>query len=141
MGKCSRASRSVSCMTQENTPPGPIFKARLLRTKHDSNTNRLVFGKLAGRPFQRHPVRDRHGNLEVAHDRRFGQSPPPARASFYFCAQVKRRRLRPKDEGLGGEDGEGEDTKWSIASVDAVGAVHTNFSFHSLADAQVRTFA
>ena len=27
-------------MTQDNTPPGPIFKTRLLRTQHDSNTNR-----------------------------------------------------------------------------------------------------
>ena len=40
-------------MTQDNTPPGPIFKARLLRTQHDSNTNRHVFGKLSARSFQR----------------------------------------------------------------------------------------
>eukprot|EP00903_Cladosiphon_okamuranus_P011426 g10767.t1 len=53
-------------------------------------------------------------------------------ASFVF--KVKRRRLRPK--GDPGQGVGGEDTKWSIASVEAVGAVHTDFSFHSLADAQ-----
>ena len=50
---------------------------------------------------------------------------------------MKRRRLRPKDGPGGQGNEEGEDTKWSIASVEAVGAVHTSFSFHSLADAQV----
>ena len=39
----------------QHPPPGPIFKARLLRTQHDSNTNRHVFGKLSARSFQRPP--------------------------------------------------------------------------------------
>ena len=34
-------------MTQDNTPPRPIFKAQLFRTKHDSNTKRHVFRKLS----------------------------------------------------------------------------------------------
>eukprot|EP00752_Nemacystus_decipiens_P018659 g16728.t1 len=62
----------------------------------------------------------------------------PLSNSFVF--KVKRRRLRPKggpeEEGGGGGGVDGGDTKWSIASVEAVGAVHTNFTFHSLADAQ-----
>ena len=60
--------------------------------------------------------------------------------------QVKRRRLRPKP-GPGGclnptpeneMSGSSRSDSWSIASVEVVGAVHTSFTFNSLADAQAR---
>ena len=39
-------------MTQDNTPPGPTFKVRLLGTKDDPDTKRRFFGKLgAGEIF------------------------------------------------------------------------------------------
>ena len=46
-------------MTQDNTPPGPISNARLLRTECSSNTKRHVFGKLSARSFPDGSVRDR----------------------------------------------------------------------------------
>lgn len=66
-------------------------------------------------------------------------------------AQVKRRRLRPRGpsdgdgapsgavgDGGGGGHVDDDANKWSIATMEAVGAVHTMFTFDALADVQVR---
>ena len=44
------------------TPPGPIFRARLLRNEEAANTKRYVSGQLWTRSFQRHPSRHRHSS-------------------------------------------------------------------------------
>ena len=42
-------------MTQDNTPPGPIFKSRLLRTKHDTQYQMIRVWKAVGLIFPRTP--------------------------------------------------------------------------------------
>ena len=66
-GVCSLILSVLGCFQRyraehrkrHNITPRPgraIFKARLLRTQHDSNTKRQVFGKLFARSFQTAPV-------------------------------------------------------------------------------------